>query len=256
MPYAYFITCTYDNDHLPIGPNGLPTLVRSHPADMRNYMKLLLPEHVSFWVGEYGGKLFGSEDAERDINPHYHGIIFFRQEARNTLHAAIQKMWGRGRTQVLSCSQSLITYITGYTTKKLTNVKSMDTYIGLCIRPEFALYPRKPGLGDISEEYLQTWETYGLQTDIMLHGKQTKMPIALLKKIKEKLSKYMGKEEIRYEFYQIRQEKKEKEILSIMQSQKKTYSQAIAFLNGPVIKQKKINSDRKVKLKFDKDETL
>lgn len=256
MPFAYFITCTYDNENLPIGPNGLPTLVRSHPKDMRNHMKLLLPKHVSFWVGEYGGKFFGSKDAERDINPHYHGVIFFEKEARDDLKRVVQHLWGRGRTQVLNCSQSLITYISGYVTKKLTNVRSMDSYLGLCIRPEFSLYPRKPGLGDISEEYLQTWETFGLVDEIILNNKKVALPSALLKKCKEKFSKTFGKEELRYEFYQIRQEKIEKEILQIMQSQKKSRSQAIAFLNGPVIRQKKVNSQRKVSLRYGKNEKI
>lgn len=251
-PYAYFVSLTYADEFLPVFENGLPTLWKPDLNAFINLGKQSLPQHVVFAVGEYGGTLFGSEKAEREINPHYHLIYFFSEEANSLLKEKIQRYWDMGRTQVLNCSQNLITYISSYTTKKLTNKKSMEEYIGLDITPEFARYPRKPALGDMSEQYLQVWEQYGITDKIILNGKQVGLPKPLLKTIKNKL----GKEDIKYEFQKIRQEKRESAIKEIMQLQKMTYSQALLFLNSQVVKQKKLNSDRKEKLRYTKKQGL
>jgi len=257
MPFAYFVTLTYDNECIPRFSNGLNTLFKGDLTLFLKLCKKYLPKHVVFAVGEYGGKLFiddpiEASKAERDINPHYHLIFYFSTIADSKLKEIIQKYWYFGRSQTLNCSQSLISYIAGYVTKKLTNKKSMKDFKNLDILPEFSRYPRNPALGDMSEQYLQIWETYGLQDKIILNGKSVTLPKPLLKTLIRKV----GKDEIKHEFQKIRLEKNEQKIKEIMQLQKMSYSEALHFLNSQVRKQQKRNSDSKLKLRFNKRESI
>lgn len=73
---AYFITLTYDNDHIPIQRSGYLTL---RPRDLQLFFKKLRKAHTKqrhnrgvpniryFAVGEYGG---------RTLRPHYHLVLF------------------------------------------------------------------------------------------------------------------------------------------------------------------------------------
>lgn len=81
---AYFITLTYDNDHVPITKNGFTTLSKIHlkntikvwrQTQLRNAKKeakkhnldSTIPSIKYYYVGEYGGQY---------KRPHYHIIIF------------------------------------------------------------------------------------------------------------------------------------------------------------------------------------
>lgn len=66
---AYFVTLTYDGDHVPLSDNGFLTLKKS---DFQNFMKRLRKlcgqaKLKYYAVGEYGSN---------NKRPHYHAIIF------------------------------------------------------------------------------------------------------------------------------------------------------------------------------------
>lgn len=66
-PKQFFITLTYDNEHVPISDNGFLTL---RPEDLRNYWKRLRKRCGKlryYAIGEYGTNTH---------RPHYHGIVF------------------------------------------------------------------------------------------------------------------------------------------------------------------------------------
>lgn len=65
---SYFITLTYDNDHLPISPKGRLTLCkRDFQLFMKRLRKLSSNKLRYYAVGEYGTK---------NWRPHYHIILF------------------------------------------------------------------------------------------------------------------------------------------------------------------------------------
>lgn len=85
---SYFVTFTYDNDHIHITPKGFATL---NPTDLVLYFKRLRKAHSKsersyiryYAVGEYGS---------RTNRPHYHALIF------NADPELIEKKWSHGGT--------------------------------------------------------------------------------------------------------------------------------------------------------------
>lgn len=67
--HSHFVTLTYDNEHVPISPNGFMTLDKTEfPRFMKRLRKLCPGIKLSYYaVGEYGTE--GSR-------PHYHALIF------------------------------------------------------------------------------------------------------------------------------------------------------------------------------------
>ena len=65
---AYFVTLTYDNNHVPISEHGFPTLCK---RDFQLFMKRLrfnTGVKIKYYVaGEYGST---------NHRPHYHAVIF------------------------------------------------------------------------------------------------------------------------------------------------------------------------------------
>jgi hypothetical protein len=107
-PFSVFTTLTYDDENLP----AKNSLKRSDLTDfIRKSRKKLKPLKFRFFaVGEYG------EDGEREINPHYHLVMFGVSE---TMGMMLDKCWKKGLTETLPVTPELARYITGYVTKKL-----------------------------------------------------------------------------------------------------------------------------------------
>lgn len=184
-PYAYFITLTYDDLHMPhfSGNNELykPDLVQWIDRIRRH-----LPKVTIFAVGEYGGKKFGSLKARRDIHPHYHVAIFSTESTIDEkIRAVAEKAWRFGHTHVLRLSSGLIDYITGYVGKKLTNTLSMLKVTGLGIRPEFTYRSRRPAIGDVTDQLISVFEEHGEITQINIDGKLVTLPKYLRHKLRD-----------------------------------------------------------------------
>lgn len=149
--HTWFITLTYDDDHLPISDSGFPTLVkRDIQLFMKNLRRAIAPERCRFYCsGEYGDHTF---------RPHYHMILFgvdlqdltfYKSSKLGDIYynsALIDKAWeNKGFCVVAPASYESMAYTARYVTKKLKGFESSfyDQY-GIC--PPFSLSSRKPGI--------------------------------------------------------------------------------------------------------------
>lgn len=189
-PHAFFITVTYDDIHLPVF-SGQAELWRPDLESLINRVRNDLPKVTIFAVGEYGGKLFGNKDADRDIHPHYHLAVFSDVVSiHDVIRPVFEKKWRMGHVHILQLSSGLIDYITGYVSKKLTNKRSMEKVMSLNIQPEFTYSSRRPAIGDISNQLVQLTEEHGEITHLSLDGKHVVVPKYLRFKVKDLLLKW------------------------------------------------------------------
>lgn len=171
---SYFVTLTYDNDHVPLSTGKDPetgelfttaTLVK---RDFQLFMKRLRKEYdlkypnskIRFFAaGEYG---------EKYCRPHYHVIlfglklddlVFYQKSGDNILYTSkwLQDIWSEpkkkksdptipiGMVVVGEANFETAAYIARYVTKKL-NGPAAIVYDDLGIVPEFSLMSRKPGI--------------------------------------------------------------------------------------------------------------
>lgn len=161
----YFLTLTYDDEHLPrkqlakietgeLTNEYVPTL---KPKDLQDFWKRLR-EHYSrkynitlryFACGEYGDK------HER---PHYHAIVFglpifdlqpdhkSKRGNMNFKSNEIQKIWGKGIVAIGDVTWESCAYTARYLTKKQTG-KGALLYWLKQIEPEFCRMSKRPAIG-------------------------------------------------------------------------------------------------------------
>lgn len=183
-PHAFFLTLTYNDDSLPVF-SGKANLYKPDLVKFIDKIRNKLPKITIFAVGEYGGYLFGTDEAERPIHPHYHLAIFSTDATiEKSIRTVSEQAWQLGHCHVLLLSSGLIDYITGYVSKKLTNVRSMQKIMGLSLAPEFSYSSRRPAIGDISEQLIPITEEHGELTHLTIDGKKVVIPKYLKFKIK------------------------------------------------------------------------
>lgn len=129
MPF--FVTLTYDDDHLPVSTTGQMTLNPKHVSDfikrLRNRFALKDTDFSYFGCGEYGDQ-FG--------RPHYH-MILFGFDALNELYEksaiiaedALKNVWQNGHVDVCVADYGGIHYTTKYV------LKSQDDYFPGVVKP-------------------------------------------------------------------------------------------------------------------------
>lgn len=136
---VYFITLTYDDEHLPINDNGYVTLVK---ADLQKFFKRLRKSIKVryFAVGEYGSK-FG--------RPHYHIILFTKHKIDwYDMRKLIAKYWNsRIDVQTAKDAERLSSYCSKYCFKNDNRVDNSQ------VKP-FRTCSKKPILGYL---YLQKY---------------------------------------------------------------------------------------------------
>lgn len=110
---AYFITLTYDDDHLPFTENGLMTLnYRHHQLFMKKLRKTQQRKINYYTVGEYG---------EQTNRPHYHSIIFNIDNLVN-----VSDKWHYGHTHFGNVTDASIYYTLKYAHKSLYKRRPKD----------------------------------------------------------------------------------------------------------------------------------
>lgn len=163
--HTYFVTLTYDNDHLPTeyithpdtGEVNFPvhSLIKK---DLQDFMKELRYYYDKNKIRYYGCGEYGDESAR----PHYHIIIFgldlddLKLYKRVTSKAGtynyynsetIDKAWKhKGYCVVSEATWESIAYTARYVTKKLKGTAA-SFYDDFHLVPEFVLMSRKPGIG-------------------------------------------------------------------------------------------------------------
>lgn len=146
--HNYFVTLTYDNDHLPEGGNLVPAHPQGFLKRVRYYCRTRF-----FLVGEYG---------DESWRPHYHLLLFGlgeevhfgcgcgkcrecrRQGRKSRCTCVLCGAWTYGLVHIGTVTQESVQYTASYVEKKLTSSK--DVRLGGRF-PEFTRMSRKPGIG-------------------------------------------------------------------------------------------------------------
>lgn len=116
---AYFITLTYDTEHVPITRNGYMTLRKEDVQKWLKRLRKISKEKIKYYyVGEYG--------AERN-RPHYHALIF------NAEMEDIEKTWIAGSVYYGQVEGASI----GYTLKYMCKDKRIPMHRNDDRIPEF-----------------------------------------------------------------------------------------------------------------------
>jgi hypothetical protein len=139
---AYFLTLTYDNEHVPISVKNFLTLNKKHFQD---FLKRLRKHHTLqnidtkicyYAVGEYGTNTY---------RPHYHAIIY------NINPDLLQKAWTLGQIHVGEVNGATISYVCKYLHKgKTIPMHQNDDRV-----PEFSLMSKKLGLNYLTPQMLK-----------------------------------------------------------------------------------------------------
>lgn len=158
---SWFVTLTYDNEHLPLnecideetGEIGVSATLCKR--DFQLFMKRLRKNYkydnriMYFCAGEYGSQTF---------RPHYHAIIFGLKLDDLTLYKQAEdgynyynsefltKTWGKGHVVVGKCNWDTCAYTARYIMKKQYGDAAV-VYKKYNILPEFTLMSRKPAIG-------------------------------------------------------------------------------------------------------------
>lgn len=159
--HAIFTTLTYDDEHLP----DFNSLERGH---LQLWLKRLRKQAMRkasrtdrplrfFACGEYG---------ETNHRPHYHALLFGLSERDADL---VQNTWGKGFTQVGPVTPAGISYVAGYTSKKIgwkfeaRTISDPETGEVLYHwEPPFIQMSRRPGIGARAKEFTNSWRLYAI----------------------------------------------------------------------------------------------
>lgn len=167
---AFFLTLTYDTDHVPITKNGFMSLDKT---DVQKFIKRLRksygkqPPTIKYYAcGEYGGTT---------NRPHYHLIIFNAHEEN------INKSWTLGTTHFGAVNEAS----TGYTLKYISKPAKVPQHPRDDRQKEFALMSKGMGANYLTPNMKQ-WHKKDLTGRYYVPLKDGKK-IAMPRYYKEKL---------------------------------------------------------------------
>ena len=183
---AYFLTCTFDNYHLPADRS---LSVKFHQTFLKNLRREFGSGIRFIGCGEYG-ELHG--------RPHYHYIFYnidlsdkvfaFRTDGYNTYTSPrFGKVWRYGMHLIGEFSFDAAAYVARYIVKKQTGPNSNEHYKGRT--PEFLVTSRRPGIG-------AAWiEKYGQDVYsndfVVINGRKMRPPRFYDKKFSEKYPEWI-----------------------------------------------------------------
>jgi hypothetical protein len=169
---AFFITLTYNTDHVPITQNGFMGLCKQ---DLQKYLKRLRKLNTQklkyYAVGEYGGKT---------MRPHYHIIMF---NAEETTISQAWKLEGTeiGEVHIGQVSEASV----GYTLKYVSKDKKVPVHKNDDRLPEFSLMSKKMGSSYLTQKMVK-WHKKDLLNRMYCNLKDGKK-IAMPRYYKDKL---------------------------------------------------------------------
>lgn len=176
---SFFMTFTYNTDHVPITKNGFMSLCKK---DYQLFTKRLRKDHSKrygksnplkyFAVGEYGGKT---------NRPHYHAIIF------NADIDLLEKHWTAGEIHCGEVAEASIGYVLKYMIKpsKIPLHRNDDRI------PEFQLMSKGIGENYLTES-MRTWHHADLLERmycVIADGKKIAMPRYYKNKLYDQIEK-------------------------------------------------------------------
>lgn len=206
--HNYFITLTYDDEHLPIMDkivyrdkiygdlhevenDGTWIDGCLEPKDVnrflntlrKHYERLGIQDIKYFYCGEYGTE---------NGRPHYHMILMgapldidkfysLKFDSKNFLHwksPLLEKWWGKGFVDVAEVEWGNASYVARYCMKKISNENDPEEYAKIGKIKEFVRMSRRPSIGKIyweeNKEHLCDCDEI-IQKNVK--GKITPMPI-------------------------------------------------------------------------------
>lgn len=166
--YNYFLSLTYDDDHLPIGSKGVPTLIKD---ELSAFMKRFRTE-MSRQYGVTGIRFFGcAEYGEKSLRPHYHIILFncplpdlqerhpipvdgkiqwikqYDSNGEQLLYSPlIGDCWNKGTAEIGQVTFESCAYVARYIVKKQYG-DGAKMYADAGVIPEYVRMSRRPGIG-------------------------------------------------------------------------------------------------------------
>lgn len=166
---CYFITLTYDDEHLVYNTHGIPTFSKEHIQmfikDLRNDLR---PHKIKYFaVSEYG-ETFG--------RPHYHLLLFDYPYSHTApgifpkdklIGAECIKRWTHGQVDIGEVTNASITYCTKYCISKLVLPENWDQPFMLCSQ----------GLGKswLQPENIESYRKH-FRTSVRSNGRVAKTP--------------------------------------------------------------------------------
>jgi len=172
---SYFITLTYNTDHVPITKKGYMSLSKD---DLQLYFKRLRKYHPKetrikyYAVGEYGSKT---------MRPHYH-IILFNADLQYVLKAWAKGGRYMGDYHVGKVSEASV----GYTLKYISKPKKVPQHKNDDRLPEFCLMSKKMGANYLTESMIK-WHKADIGNRMYVPIKDGKK-IAMPRYYKDKLN--------------------------------------------------------------------
>lgn len=169
----FFVTLTYNDDHLPHGIGVHPLtgeIIETHSLvkrDFQIFMKRLRKEYDIIYPGRKLRYYAAGEYGDHTGRPHYHAIIFglelndlvfYKRSGEYYLYVSpfLDSLWydvcddgskqSKGFITVAPATWETAAYTARYCTNKLTGDYS-SIYDDLNIIPPFTLMSRKPGIG-------------------------------------------------------------------------------------------------------------
>ena len=176
----YFVTLTYDDEHLPWDDTFINQETGEIYEDDGTWNGYLVPDHMTkflkrlrrnleydqnfqgvryFYCGEYGTTY---------KRPHYHIILFncpldtkdfkvrrIDAESGKILwnSAKLEKLWGMGFVTIEEFDYNAAAYVAGYVQKKAYSCRDTENYAKRGQTPEFVRMSRKEGIGKYYYEH-------------------------------------------------------------------------------------------------------
>nr|QJB19782.1 MAG: replication initiator protein [Microvirus sp.] len=178
-----FLTCTYDEAHLPHGG----TLVKKHFQDFMKRLRKHYGSGIRFFAcGEYG---------DNTRRPHYHALIFnldFVHDQKkyakgsqgDTIYTSksLDDIWTHGRCYIGTVTPDSCGYVARYVMKKVNgqlaqdHYKNVDTKTGEIhqLLPEYIHMSTRPAIG---LTFYEAFKDEIIQSDfVLVRGKKRKTP--------------------------------------------------------------------------------
>jgi hypothetical protein len=182
---SFFVTLTYDTNHVPITKTGYMSLSKEHLQKYFKRLRKLNDEKLKYYaVGEYGGKT---------MRPHYHIILF------NAKLETVLKAWALdgkyfGDYHVGKVTEASI----GYTMKYISKSKKIPQHKNDDRLPEFALMSKRMGDNYLTDLMVK-WHKLDIGNRMYCNLKDGKK-IAMPRYYKQKLNLTENEQEkIQYE---------------------------------------------------------
>ena len=175
---SYFLTLTYDDEHLPSSGSLVP-------EDLQKFLKKLR-RHIEYHGSDEKIRFFAcGEYGDNFQRPHYHAIIYnldipdlkrfstsFNGDTYYTSEI-INQIWKNGYVIIGQVTFESCAYVARYVTKKITGDQADEHYNGR--EPEFVRMSRRPGIGAAWLDKYQT-DVYPHDYIVIRDGIKVKPP--------------------------------------------------------------------------------